>query len=147
MSDLALGYVLISAAGVQVLCQLFKVALYSCRDHKLSFRYFFTAGGMPSAHSAFVTGLTVAVGMARGVASELFAVAFVFAVVVVYDAFRLRGTVELHAKALTKLLKMLPERDRVEIPQMVGHSLGEIVAGMAAGAAFAVGLYFILPVV
>ena len=141
MQPVPLSFVLVSAVGVQVLCQVFKVFYYSAKIRKLDARYFVSAGGMPSSHSAFVTALTVAIGLVRGVRSELFAVAFVFSVVVMYDAFRLRGTVERHSKVLAKLSNLLPETERVDIPQMVGHSLGEIAVGMAVGGGLCVLLF------
>jgi acid phosphatase family membrane protein YuiD len=57
---------LAGALAVQVACQLFKVVLYSIREKRLAISYFISAGGMPSAHSAFVTALTVSVGMGSG---------------------------------------------------------------------------------
>lgn len=130
---------LLTAVGVQVLCQLFKVVLYSVRDGRLKPRYFISAGGMPSAHSAFVTALLVAVGIRSGFASDLFAVAAVFGAIVIYDAFRLRGEVEKHAVRLNQLAEA--ERaagvaaEREPLSEMVGHSIGEIVAGILVGGA------------
>ncbi|MFP4565903.1 MAG: divergent PAP2 family protein [Spirochaetaceae bacterium] len=129
---------LLAAVTAQILCQIFKVVAYSIRDHRFSPQYFTTAGGMPSAHSAFVTALTVAVGVARGFDSELFAVAFVFSAIVIYDAYRLRGHVEAQAKLLNRLQRDLPAEERVDLSEMVGHSVSEIVAGIAFGGLFAV---------
>src|SRR6056297_2570612 len=122
---------LLVAVTAQILCQIFKVVAYSVRDHRFSPHYFATAGGMPSSHSAFVTALTVSVGIARGFDSELFAVAFVFSAIVIYDAYRLRGHVETQAEVLNRLQRHLPAEERQELSEMVGHSLGEIVAGIA----------------
>ncbi|MFO7781869.1 MAG: divergent PAP2 family protein [Spirochaetia bacterium] len=129
---------LLVALTTQILCQSFKVVAYSIRDHRFSPHYFTTAGGMPSSHSAFVTALTVSVGIARGFDSELFAVAFVFSAIVFYDAYRLRGHVERQAEVLNRLQRQLPAEERAELSEMVGHSIGEILAGIAVGAIFAV---------
>ncbi|MFW5994793.1 MAG: divergent PAP2 family protein, partial [Spirochaetia bacterium] len=94
---------LLVALGVQVLCQLFKFVVYSIRDHRVSPHYLVTAGGMPSAHAAFVTALTTAVGLRSGIDSDIFAVAFVFAAIVAYDAYRLRGHVQDHARWINRL--------------------------------------------
>ena len=107
----------------------------------MGIHYFFSPGGMPSAHSAFVTSLTTAIGIEAGFGSRLFAVSFVFSVIVIYDAFRLRGTVELHSRALNRLYKKLPENERIEMPTMVGHSLDEIAAGIAVGVILTVLVY------
>lgn len=50
----------------------------------------FGVGGIPSSHSAFVASLLTLVGMREGIASTLFAVAFVFAGVVWHDAIYVR---------------------------------------------------------
>lgn len=126
-----LPQVVLTAAGVQVACQLFKVVYYSVRDGKFSPGYFVSAGGVPSAHTAFVTALTVAIGIRNGITSDLFAVSFVFSTIVVYDAFRLRGHVQTHAKILNKLV--IAESGETPVSEMVGHSIPEILWGLVIG--------------
>jgi len=99
-----LTYPVVIAAVSQLSAQLFKVALYSLRDRRLALERFVNAAGFPSAHSAFVVSLATAIGIRRGVGSDLFAVAFVLAAVVVYDSFRLRGHVQRHAETINQLL-------------------------------------------
>ena len=48
------------------------------------------SGGMPSSHSAFVTGLATSAFIHEGPASPIFAVCFVLAFVVMYDAMGVR---------------------------------------------------------
>ncbi|MFW5744301.1 MAG: divergent PAP2 family protein [Spirochaetota bacterium] len=123
--------VLLTAAGVQVFCQVFKLAYYSLRDRRFRPAYFVTAGGIPSAHSAFVTALTVAIGIRNGFASDIFALAFVFSAIVIYDAYRLRGHVQHHAQIINRAI--LAPAGEAPISEMVGHSLTEIVTGMVLG--------------
>ncbi len=135
---------LIIAVAIQLICQLFKVVFYSIKGGRFSFRYFFSPGGMPSSHSAFVSAITTAVGIKRGITSDIFAVSFVFSTIIIYDAMKLRKTVELHSHALnglyTRLNGVLADRsvggDRVKFPEMVGHSLGEIAMGIVVGVGF-----------
>ena len=128
--------VLLTAASAQVLCQLFKVVFYSIREGRLAPRYFVSPGGSPSSHSAFVTALSVAAGMRSGFFSDLFAVCFVFSTIVIYDAFRLRGAVQEHAKLLNSLTaRHFPDEHR-KLREMVGHNLPEIFTGIAAGGIF-----------
>jgi acid phosphatase family membrane protein YuiD len=128
--------VLLTAASAQVLCQLFKFVFYSIKEGRIAPRYFVSPGGVPSAHSTFVTALSVAVGMRSGFFSDIFAVCFVFAAIVIYDAFRLRGAVEEHAKLLNRLTARHFPGDYGVLPEMVGHNLPEIFAGIAAGGIF-----------
>jgi acid phosphatase family membrane protein YuiD len=135
---------LVTAVIVQVACQAFKVLLYSIREKKPNLRYFLSAGGMPSAHSAFVTALSVSIGLWNGFDSELFAVACVFSAIVMYDAYRLRGTVERHARLLRELLAKHPDVSAVGLTDMVGHTPAEIAVGIAAGGGFAALVFLLL---
>ena len=128
--------VLLTAAAAQVLCQLFKVVFYSIRARRFIPRYFVSPGGNPSAHSAFVTALSVAVGMRGGFFSDIFAVCFVFSAIVIYDAFRLRGAVEQHAKLLNRLAARNLPGEHKALSEMVGHNLTEIFTGIASGGIF-----------
>jgi acid phosphatase family membrane protein YuiD len=128
---------LVTAAAVQLACQAFKVAYYSIREKRLSLSWFVSAGGMPSAHSAFVTALTVSVGLWDGFGSGIFAVACVFAIITIYDALRLRGAVEHHARILAMLAAKHPDVDTGPINLRLGHTLPEIAAGIVAGGGLA----------
>ncbi len=142
---------LIIALIAQIGAQLFKVILYSVRERRFAYDRFFNAAGVPSAHTALVTALTAAIGLRNGITSDIFAVAFVFAAIVVYDSFYLRGHVQRHAEVLNQLMK--PRLDVTADPvgkkkrtknagvsEYVGHSVPEVVAGVVWGLIFAVGL-------
>jgi acid phosphatase family membrane protein YuiD len=131
VSKLPLG--LLTAVAVQLVCQAFKVVVYSVRERRPAFSWFVSAGGMPSAHSAFVTALTVSVGLWDGFASSVFAVACVFSVITIYDALRLRGAVEHHARILAKLAAKHPDVPAGALNTRLGHTLPEIVAGVLTG--------------
>ena len=132
---------LLMAGAIQVACQLFKVVFYSLRDKRLSLQYFFSAGGIPSAHSAFVSSLTLGIGLQNGFHSDLFAVSFVFSAIVIYDAYRLRGAVERHAKLLNRLTTRYFPEEHEKLNEMVGHTLWEIISGILAGSLLVLGMY------
>lgn len=144
LPKLPLSISLISAVVVQLACQAFKVVLYSFREKRPAFSWFFSAGGMPSAHSAFVTSLAVSVGFWNGFGSELFAVACVFAIIIIYDAWRLRGAVAHHARVLSRLMEKHPDLLEGPINVNIGHSLPEILVGILTGGGFAVIVYLIV---
>ncbi len=140
---------LLAAVAIQLACQAFKVVLYSVRERRLALSWFVSAGGMPSAHTAFVTALAVSVGLWSGFASDLFAVAAVFSIITIYDAWRLRGAVAHHARLLRLLVAALPKAARREaepdrINQRLGHTFAEIVAGIVCGGALAAGAWYLL---
>ena len=129
---------LVIALGVQLCCQGIKFVSYSLRLKRLSWKYLVTFGGMPSAHSAFVTALAVCIGVFDGFVSDLFALATVFGTIVIFDAYKLRGNVQKQALVLNRLqVKALPEDQKVEINEMVGHTLPEIAAGIVLATAIA----------
>jgi len=137
----ALPRSLIIALAVQFFSQGIKFVSHSVRLGRPSWRHLVTFGGMPSAHSAFVTAVAVAVGVSTGFTSDLFALAAVFGGIVIFDAYKLRGNVQKQAKVLNRMqTRMLPEADRMAVNEMVGHDLAEIGAGIALALVVAVPL-------
>jgi acid phosphatase family membrane protein YuiD len=53
---------------------------------RIDFQYLVSLGGMPSAHSAMVSALAASVGINMGFGSNVFLLAFAFAIVVMLDA-------------------------------------------------------------
>ena len=89
----------------------------------------FRSGGMPSSHSAFVTSLLIIVAQKLGVTSVEFAIAFVFASVVWYDAVSVRRAVGLQAEMLNRM------QHWTHFTERIGHSLKEVIGGILFGAA------------
>ena len=130
-------FALLTAVAVQLACQAFKVVLYSVREGRLTLSWFVSAGGMPSAHSALVAALTVSIGLGDGFGSGLFAVACVFSLITIYDALRLRGAVQHHARLLALLGQKHPDVPVGELNLRLGHTLPEVAAGILAGGVLA----------
>jgi acid phosphatase family membrane protein YuiD len=128
---------LLTAVVIQVLCQVFKAIYYSIKNKKPEWNRLIHPGGMPSAHSAFVTALSISIGVYNGFDSELFAVAFVFSIIIIYDSIRLRGAVQIHSEMIVRLSRLLPREERRSIPLNVGHNLPEIAAGVLVGGVWA----------
>jgi acid phosphatase family membrane protein YuiD len=128
---------LLITVAIQFGCQAFKVVYYSIRNRRLEAHRLVSTGGMPSAHSAFVAALTVSVGLVEGWSSAAFTVSVVLAAIVVFDAVRLRRTVDHHSRVLHELIALLPDKRPVFNPPVVGHSGSEVVAGIVAGAVLA----------
>ncbi len=68
--------------------QTFKVIYDLVTTKKFNFKRIMGAGGMPSSHSAVVTSLATLIGKYEGVTTPIFALAVIFAFVVMYDACR-----------------------------------------------------------
>ncbi len=88
----------------------------------------FRPGGMPSTHSALVTSLLIVVAEKSGLDSVSFAIAFVFACLVWYDAMSSRRAIGQQAELLNRLQKW------VHLSERLGHSFKEVVGGIVFGA-------------
>ncbi|MDB4978512.1 MAG: hypothetical protein JWM56_698 [Candidatus Peribacteria bacterium] len=87
----------------------------------------FHPGGMPSTHSAFVTSLLMVIGRKTGTESPEFAIAFVFACVMWYDAMSSRRAIGEQAKVLNRL------QNWQHFTERLGHSLKEVIVGIIFG--------------
>ncbi|GAB4366516.1 MAG: hypothetical protein Kow009_03300 [Spirochaetales bacterium] len=76
------------------------------------------------------------IGLRWGFDSDLFALAFVFSTIVIYDAFRLRGAVEHHAKLLNRITSRHHPEEFVGLNERIGHTMGEIFWGILVGSGF-----------
>jgi acid phosphatase family membrane protein YuiD len=91
-----------------------------------------TSGGMPSAHTSVVVALASYVGLVNGFDSALFGVALCFAMVVAYDAVKVRYAVGRNALALNKIIDQGNHKvDTVKIVK--GHTIAEAIAGFFLG--------------
>lgn len=85
--------------------QLFKLLYDLVKTRKFNFKRILGAGGMPSSHSAVVTSLATLIGKYEGVNTAIFAVSFVMAFVVMYDACGVRRAAGKQAALLNKLIE------------------------------------------
>jgi len=126
---------LLTALLAQGFSQLVKAIIQTIKDRRISLSALTSSGGMPSAHSAFVTALVTAVGIRSGFTSDVFAVGAVFAAIVIHDAYRVRGTVGQLSQAVNEIRqKSGIEGKRIE--ESIGHTFPEIIAGVFTGAIF-----------
>lgn len=136
------GYeVLFVALTVPVLAQIIKFFLHLLMDRKVDFRLFTTTGGMPSAHSACVVGLSTAVGLIRGFDSIEFAIAMGQALVVMYDAAGLRRAAGRQAACLNRILDDFYKHEIQAIggrlKELLGHTPIQVFWGAVLGAVYA----------
>lgn len=139
MSELmALGanHELWAALAGWVIAQVIKTLLALRKDRKLNLGHLVASGGMPSSHSALVTGLATAVARVSGLNSPEFALAAVFAGVVMYDAAGVRLAVSRQARILNMMLDdVFHERGLKEarLRELIGHTPIQVIAGAAIG--------------
>ncbi len=125
--------------------QLLKVIFVLMFDKKLDIRRFVGTGGMPSSHSSFVMSLTAYTGLSEGFNSTLFAVCFVIAFVVMYDAAGIRRAAGKQAEILNQIIENWDESPQIKgkrLKELLGHTPFEVIAGAAVGIIVAVLFYF-----
>ena len=92
----------------------------------------FLSGGMPSAHAASVTALTVMIGLVDGIDGGLFALSLLFSCVVMYDAVMVRLSSGQQGELLNQLVKELHSKlGLVRVAH--GHTVVEVLAGALLG--------------
>ncbi len=89
------------------LAQVIKTLLNLVLNKQLNLERMVGAGGMPSAHSAFVISLMVITGRLNGWDSFEVAVCFALAAVVMYDATGVRHAAGQHAKMLNQIVSAM----------------------------------------
>ena len=143
-AELFQNKVLGSALTAWVAAQTIKVFLAVYRRHQFDVRWFLGTGGMPSAHSAGVSALAVAVGCQVGFHTPGFAVALIFALVTMFDAQGVRRAVGRQAIAMNQLIDELYVKGQVNqerLMELLGHTPIEVFVGAALGTVIAL-FYF-----
>ncbi len=127
------NYILGTALLCWAVAQILKVLLYLIKNRRFSFERVVGAGGMPSSHSATVCGLTTAMGRVCGLDSPMFAIAFVLACIVMYDATGVRRAAGEQAKVLNRLLEGQQVDPQKALKEFLGHTPLEVLAGAVLG--------------
>ena len=121
---------------VWICIQIFKVIYDLVTTKKFNFKRILGAGGMPSSHSAVVTCLSTLVGRSEGTDSPIFAVALIFAMVVMYDAAGVRRAAGKQAHLLNKINET-PGLSGVEVQErlveVLGHTPLQVFVGATIG--------------
>lgn len=124
------------------IAQVLKVIFVFIWNKKIDFKRLVGSGGMPSSHSSFVISLATAVGITEGFSSTIFAVAFAFALVVMYDAAGVRRAAGQQARLLNRLVEIWEKGNFVvaekKLKEFLGHTPVEVCAGAILGLMIAV---------
>ena len=140
-SELLSNRVLWATSVSWVVCQSLKVLLAVRRRRHFDVRWFLGTGGMPSAHSAGVASLAMAVGLRAGFETALFAVALIFALVTMFDAQGVRRAAGRQAVVLNKIMDELYAQGQVNqqrVMELLGHTPVEVIVGGLLGCVIAV---------
>lgn len=124
------------------LAQGYKVFISMKQEGKINFKRFIETGGMPSSHTASVTALVTGVGIKSGTGSIDFAIAIIFAVIVMYDASGVRRAAGRQASLLNKIVENVWKKDghrliEEDLKELLGHTPKEVFVGAVLGIAVA----------
>lgn len=149
-----IGFPLVAALASIVFAQVIKIPIRFIVAREFIPSLAFSTGGMPSSHSAAVAALTTAIGITDGITSNSFSIAFVFSIIIMFDATGVRRQAGEQAVALNQLMKDFQhfiEEAKVwgkkdnnekskELKELLGHKPIEVFFGGLTG----IGIAFLL---
>ena len=133
------NFPLVCAGTGWIVAQIIKVFTGVFKLRKFSITaLLFGNGGMPSSHSASVTALAISCGFCYGFDSGFFAIAVMFAIIVMGDAAGVRRETGEQAKILNRITKDFlthPNNEDIsqDLKELVGHTPLQVVIGSALG--------------
>lgn len=128
---------LLCALSGWFLAQAIKIPTYYIVEKKWDWHRFFGSGGMPSSHTAMVVAMALSVGVFDGFSTPEFAMSFVLAAIVMYDASGVRRETGRQGQVINEILqKVLVDGKPIsdsELKELVGHSPLEVLGGAIVG--------------
>ena len=120
--------------------------------NNLSWQHIFSDyGGMPSAHTAFVSALATVIGLSQGFESASFAVAFILMLIVMRDAIGFRKEIgnnsvftNMLAKEIYKKTPINTKRKIEFLQERIGHSKLQVTVGFIVGVCLTIILYSLI---
>ena len=143
--------ILIVPGCAWVIAQTLKLIINTIMTKEFTIERLFGDGGMPSGHSSIVTALAVSIGLFKGFDTAEFAIAFIFAAVVMRDAMGVRLEAGKQAASIIKIADLLNDYftehdDKIrtdKLKVLVGHTPLQVVCGSLLGAAVSIVFYFV----
>lgn len=141
--DFFTNYLLVCAFTGWFSAQFIKCVIYIVKYRKFDFALIMSSGGMPSSHSATVCALVMASAKTCGMGSPEFALAFILAFIVMYDAAGVRRAAGEQAKVLNRIARELSDGDTryldKNLKELIGHTPLQVTMGALLG--------FVIPII
>ncbi len=135
-NELISNHALLTGLAAWLLAQILKPPMEYLRRGKWNWGYLFSAGGMPSSHSALMVGTTIGIALHIGFDSPIFAIAVAITMIVVYDAAGVRREAGRHAEKINILIEELLSGHPIsqeELREVLGHTPFEVTGGIMLG--------------
>ncbi|MBR0038923.1 MAG: divergent PAP2 family protein [Lachnospiraceae bacterium] len=128
---------LVIAAVSWLVAGILKMIIELRVNKKLQLSRIVGAGGMPSSHTSTVVALAIALGYYNGIRSSEFALAAIFAIIVIHDAVGVRLETGKQAKVLNTMMfesEAFKDLDfEKQLKEYVGHTPLQALAGAIVG--------------
>jgi uncharacterized protein len=136
LAELFQNKILIAGLLAWAVAQIIKIPLDYLRTRRWNWALLFTTGGMPSSHSALMTGTVFAIGLYDGFEKPLFALGVAITMIVTYDAANVRRQAGIHAQRINvifeELLRGHPINEK-DLREVLGHTPLEVMGGILLG--------------
>ena len=143
LGDLVNNRIFMASVSGWLVAQILKTIIHMWFNRKFVAERLVGSGGMPSSHSATVCALAAAAGMEYGGGSFQFAMAAVFAIVVMYDAIGVRRETGIQARVLNEMMELFTKMGKEmsvedKLKEFVGHTPLQVLMGALLGILIAV---------
>ncbi|MCM1186417.1 MAG: divergent PAP2 family protein [Lachnoclostridium sp.] len=145
--DLLNNRIFLAAAAGWLVAQILKTIIHTFFSGKFVAERLVGSGGMPSSHSSTVCAMATAAYYEYGAAGFEFAIALIFAIIVMYDAMGVRRETGIQAKLLNDILEVFESMGRSEVSahdklkEFVGHTPLQVLMGALLGIFISVIMY------
>ena len=142
LTDLTHNIIFMSAITGWFVAQVLKTIIHIIVNKQFVAERLVGGGGMPSSHSATVCALATATGIRYGGGSFEFALAAVFAIVVMYDVRQETGK---QGKVLNEMMEIFTQMGKnidaeKALKEFVGHTPLQVLMGAILGIVIAIGM-------
>ena len=150
LKEILSNHSLIIAATAWFTAGILKVFVELRVNKKFSILRVVGAGGMPSSHTSTVVALAIALGYYEGLGSAAFALAVIFAIIVIHDAVGVRLETGKQAKVLNTMMfesDAFSELDfETALKEYVGHTPLQALVGAIVGILVAMIMIFVIKI-
>ena len=127
-----------------LIAQFLKIIFNFLSTKEIRFGVIFETGGMPSSHSALITGAASGIGFEVGFDNPTFAIAVAISLIVMFDASGVRKYSGIQASEINKISKKLDPKSETNLKEALGHTKFEVIVGSILGPLITLpGIFFI----
>lgn len=138
LSELGQNRILMASATGWIVAQVLKTIIHTWFTKNFVAERLVGGGGMPSSHSATVCALCTSTALEYGPTSFEFAIAAVFALVVMYDAIGVRQESGKQAKVINDMVELFAHMGKdvdieKQLKEFIGHTPLQVLCGALLG--------------